>query len=73
MERKTRIAERARLRRAFARCEGFGARSFSEAAQLLCVSEATIRAWIKSGRLLTVRVRGEKMVPNSELRRQLSN
>ena len=57
------------LRRKLAACSEFGALRFSDAAKQLHVRPARIRAWLADGTLLSVTIRGEKMIPLSELRR----
>jgi len=57
------------LRRRLSACADFGALRFGEAARQLRVRPTQIRAWVEDGTLLAIPVRGEKMIPRSELRR----
>lgn len=59
------------MRRSLEQCGSFGAVTMVRAAALLSISRAQLARMIANGAILAVRVRGEKMVPKSELRRQL--
>lgn len=72
MKRKVDVGrELARLKRSMRACSGFGAMSFMAAAQAMGVPLKQVRSWVDHGTVLAISVRGEKMVPRSELRRLL--
>jgi hypothetical protein len=58
-----------KLRRALRGAGPLGAVAFGRAAVLLDCPLATVQVLIDSGAMLTVRVRGERRVPLSEIRR----
>lgn len=47
-----------------------GAVAISRAAQMLDCPEKIVRDWLRSGRLLGIKIRGELRVPLSEIRRR---
>lgn len=47
-----------------------GCVSFAKAAVMLSRSESTVREWVRTKKLLTVYVRGERLIPLSEIRRR---
>ena len=69
MAKRTIESALARLRRRFAGCSTFGALPIQKAASALKLEPAALQRLIDGGGVLAVRVRGEVMVPNSELER----
>ncbi len=67
MGKRTPVSSLARVRRSFAGCSTFGAQPISEAAEAMNLKPAAVKALVESGQLVAIRVRGEVMIPNSEI------